>query len=358
MKLGKLLLIALVALTPTLASAKSAYVVASINANPTPIHAYLIDGGPSYLSFQSETDIPNLAGGAVGLAIDGNNAKLFVTYEFSNTIQLLDAITFADLGTTSAPGASNLAGITYDANSSRVYTVDRNTNNLYVYDWNSATNTLTLVNGGGPSGEFDLAAVGNAYGLALDETRDRLYVADASSTTVRYFETTGFTETGNVSLTLHSPAGIAVDQVRNLLYTGARPVGGTLLVKYDLNTSTETSIDIQTTTGGTAGEGVIGVAVDEVTGNVHITTGFSGDRLMVFDSNLGQLQAYTTPQIQGFGGTNWGDPTAIVIPREEITFGDARTIPTLSTWGLILLASLLGGLGVASARGRNTLTSS
>ena len=71
--------------------AKSLYVIANINAGPTPINTYDIQGPPNHLVYQATQGVPSFAGGAVGLAIDNSSAKLFVTYEGSNTIQLLDA---------------------------------------------------------------------------------------------------------------------------------------------------------------------------------------------------------------------------------------------------------------------------
>ena len=92
---------------------KSLYVIADINQDPTPIEAYDIQAAPNYLVYQASHDVPSYVGGAVGLAIDSASATLFVTYEGfpsgnpCNTIQLVDAITFADLGTATAPGAEN-----------------------------------------------------------------------------------------------------------------------------------------------------------------------------------------------------------------------------------------------------------
>jgi uncharacterized repeat protein (TIGR01451 family) len=188
-----------------------------------------------------------------------------------------------------------------------------------VYDWDTSTNTLTLVTGGaGPGGSYVLAGVSFAYGIAFDEINDRLYIADQSSNTVRYFETTNFTESGNIVLSTHRPIGIAVDQVRNFLYTGAIFNGDVNLVKYDLNTDTETAVDINTAIG-TSSEGAIGVAVDEDNGNVYVSTGFSYDGLLIFDSALNNLNALSRSDIVGFD-TSWGDPTGLAIPRGDISF--------------------------------------
>ena len=293
-----------------LAQAKSLYVIANINANPTPIQTYDIQGASTYLIYQAQANVPNLASGAVGLAIDTTNRKLFVTYESGNKIQLLDATNFKDLGTTTAPGASVLAGIAVDQSKNKVYTVDRNNNKLYVYDWNSSTNTLTQVSGS----PFSLPNVSMAFGIALDETRGRLYIGDASSTTIRYFSTSGWTEVGNFSIPAsdQKPMGIAVDTLRNIVYTGNAGYGSKgKLVKYDLNTATESAYTLP---GASSGDNIVGLAVDEDTGYVYATTGnqSSGgtDKLIVFSSNLNVLKE--VPDI--------GDPTGIAIPRAQISY--------------------------------------
>lgn len=227
-----------------LALAKSLYIITNINANPTPISAYDIQGAPNHLVLQDSTTVPGRAGGAVGLAIDSANSKLFVTYEVSNIIQLVDATNFAALGFTTAPNASNLAGIVVDQSNNKVYTVDRETSHLYVYSWDSSTNTLTL-----DSGAFKtLSGVSRANGIALDESRDRLYIGDRDATTVNYYDTNSFggnilAVAGSVDLSTEGQTvmGIAVDSIRNNLYTGNAygPYGSlSKLVKYDLSTNT------------------------------------------------------------------------------------------------------------------------
>lgn len=312
----------LLAVLATGAAAKSMYVIANINANPTPLQTYDIQPAPAYLVFQATAGVPSLAGGAVGLGLDDNSAKLFVTYEGSNTIQLVDATTFNVLGTTSAPGANNLAGITVDLGKNRVYAVDRDTANLYVYDWNSATDTLTQVNGGGANGQFVLTGVTGAHGLALDETRGRLYVGDKNTTTIRYFDTTTFAPSGSYDQTLsgQTAMGIAVDSVRNSVYTGNAygPYGSNgMLVKYDLNTATETFYTLPGAPvgNGSSGDNIVGVAVDEDSGNVFVTTGNQGtggtDTIIVFDSGLNVLK-------NDVGSI--GNPTGIAIPKTQISY--------------------------------------
>jgi uncharacterized repeat protein (TIGR01451 family) len=309
-----LLICATILLGFGLAQAKSLYVIADIDGNPTPIQTYDIQGPPTYLVYQAKQGVPNWASGAVGLAIDTTNKKLFVTYEDGNKIQMLDATNFKDLGTTTAPNASNLAGIAVDQGKNKIYTVDRNTAKLYVYDWNNATNTLTLVSGA----PFTLPIVKQSYGIALDETRGRLYVGDASTTTIRYFNTTGWTEAGSFTLAKsgQTPMGIAVDTQRNIIYTGnAYPSAGGkgMLVKYDLNSGTETFYTLPG--ASSVSDCIVGVAVDEDTGYVYTTTGnqSSGgtDTLIVFDSSLNVLK-------NDLG--DLGNPTGLAIPRAQISY--------------------------------------
>ncbi|MDM8562680.1 hypothetical protein QUF54_04925 [Candidatus Marithioploca araucensis] len=125
---------ALSVLTITMAGtavAKSLYVNKDLNAN-SPISAYDIqpDGCLSYQMTSSPTRY-----GGVGLGIDTDSETLFVTFEGSGTLDMVDANTLAILGRVTAPNATNLAGIVVDQDRQKVYAVDRNTNHLYVYSW-------------------------------------------------------------------------------------------------------------------------------------------------------------------------------------------------------------------------------
>lgn len=295
-----------------IAESKSLYVISDINASPTPIQTYDIQGPPFFLAYQAEQTVPRHCGGGVGITIDTTNAKLFITYECSNIIELVDAKNFNNLGNTTAPGASDLAGIAYDESNRRLYTVDRGTNNLYIYDWDSSTNTLTLT-AGAPVG---LTGVTSAHGLALDEVRGRLYVGDASTTTIRYFDTSTWNVAGSFVLSEsgQSAMGIAVDSLRNIIYTGnAYPYYGSLgqLVKYDLNTGRESFFTLP---GAGQGDNILGVAVDEDTGYVYVTTGNQGsggsDMLMVFNSDLIFITSIRFS----------GDPTGLTIPRKDLSY--------------------------------------
>jgi uncharacterized repeat protein (TIGR01451 family) len=291
-----------------LANPKSMYVIANINASPTPIQAYDIAPAPTYLTFQATHNVPRHASGGVGLAIDSDSGYLFVTYENSNIIELIDGTTMTSAGTVIAPGAFNLSGIVVDEDNTKVYTVDRNTNKLYVYSWNSGVPSLSL------DGIQTLTGVSAAQGIALDYVNDKLYVGD-KTTTVKIFNTSDWSPAGVFPVS-QAAMGIAIDVANQLVYTGnAWPGYGStgLLSKYNLTTTTESTINIRTLTNNSV-DNVVGLAVDQDSGLLYITTGNQGgggsDLLMVFNSALSEL--YRTGDI--------GDPTGIAIPIGEIGY--------------------------------------
>lgn len=218
------------------------------------------------------------------------------------------------LGIVTAPGANNLAGIVVDQEKKLVYTTDRSTSRLYVYDWNSIAKILTLKQ------QLNLPGVSQIYGLALDESKDWLFMADANSNTIRYFNTSDWSLAGSFSVS-QKPMGIAVDAKNQLVYTGNAypPYGGLdCLVKYDLNTSTESWIDVRSLPGGNSSDNAVGLAVDPESSLLYITTGNQGsggsDRIIVFNSALTML--YATGDI--------GDPTGLCVPGKQISFNPLR----------------------------------
>jgi len=287
------------------ASAKSVYVIDNINANPTPISAYDIQ--TSSIVYQATNTVPYYGWGAVGLAVDTDSAYLFVTYESSNKISIVNATTMTVPASSpvTAPGAGNLAGIVVDQDKQKIYTMDRSTNKLYVYDWDATAKTLTLVAGA----PFTLTGV-SAWGIALDETNDMLYVA-SSSTTIRYYDTATWTLQGSFTVT-PTAIGVAVDAQNGWVYSGGWSSG--VISKYDLNTDTETTTDL-----GTGDP--IGFAVDPATSNLFVTTtgyGPNGDILLMYDSSLNELDR--TVDI--------GDPTGVCVPGKDISFNPLNMAKT------------------------------
>jgi len=296
---------------------KSLYLIGDIDSDPTPINAYAIGPGGYPLAYQATYDVAYRGWGGVGLAIyndpdgddDFSDAQIFVTYEESDTIEVFSAVDFSDLGTITAVGASNLAGIVVDQEKRLVYTVDRGTKNLYVYDANTFAPQGTL-----PVILDELDGWG-AVGLALDETRDWLFVTDDDST-VHYFDTATWAQVGILPVASEYAIGIAYDEDNQFIYTGGGWDNDYLLCKYDMTTDTATSVDLSQMV---AGMGAMGLAVDPATHLLYVATGYAGDDLRVFDSNLNQVYVY--PDAEGMINT----PTGMCIPAEEIGYEEPIT---------------------------------
>ncbi|NQS89678.1 DUF11 domain-containing protein [Patescibacteria group bacterium] len=292
---------------------KSLYVIADMNAWPdVPVNAYNIEAGGYPLSYQTTHLIEDRDGGPVGIAIyndpngdgDFSDARLFVTYEFSDTLTVFKAEDLDALSDITATGASDLAGIVVDQGKKLVYCVDRETQNLYVYDADTFTpqGTLPIV----------LGTIGGegAYGIAIDETNGWLFVAQGDNT-VHYFDTSTWNEVGTITVDSTKAVGIAYDPYNRFVYTGGGWWNDDLLAKYDMSTGTATSVDLSQIAFGM---GAMGLAVDPATHLLYITTGYDEDDMRVFDSDLNQVYVHPV------AGEYFGDPSGICIPTVDISY--------------------------------------
>lgn len=109
--LKSLILSLLVTFFAQTAHAKSVYVIT--NHGSSIIKAYDIQDD----QIQYQVTAENLAnhGGAVGLALDPDSEMLFVTYEGSNIIEIMNAKTMEYLDTITALNATNRTGIDLNA---------------------------------------------------------------------------------------------------------------------------------------------------------------------------------------------------------------------------------------------------
>jgi len=281
------------------ASGKSLYLIANHHTGQFDAWNINPDGSITYQATYNLTyaNDPGDVAVWVEAGSDPPEGALFITSEFDYGVELVDAKTMTSLG--SAWGAMDLAGIDVDDLNKIVYTVERGTDNLYVYDWDPVAKTLTLKSGY----PKDLPNCSGASGLALDEISGRIYVSDSWGGVVRVYDVATLTEVLNFTPSI-PPVGIAVDRQRGFVYTTAPdgycawiPSGYTLLSKYDLATGVETTADM--------GHGGMGIAVDEVTGRVYVTGGCYGDDLSIWDSSLNFV--YSTGGIGNPAGIEIGN---------------------------------------------------
>jgi len=319
---GRFLGVALVGLLLTIGAAtttqaKSLYVITEIVpwSTPTPIAAYDI-GSDGMLTFQVKYTIPFEGGGAVGLAVDSDSETLFVTYEYTNKIRVIDATTMQEKTAALAQDANDLAGIVYDHDKMMLYCIDRKTSNLYCYRWNPDGSVLNTV----PNSPVELKDA-TGYGIALDEIEDQLYVVGSSST-VRVYKTSDWSLIDTITLR-RTAISVAVDPKRGYLYTGGGYLNNFYLTQYNLIDRTETEVQVAPDAG------VMGLAVDPATGFIYCTTGLDNrngqgddDRndMMVYDTNLTRIQL-----VEHVGY----DPTAVVIPGKQTSFNPLHLVKVI-----------------------------
>ena len=298
----------LVMVTPRIASAGSAYLIADHHTQQ--FDAWSIDAGDCTVAkvgtySLSHTDDP--AGIALYEEYDEFGevvlAHLLITSEFDVGIEVADAISLTSLGWFDGP--TGLSGIDVDDANGIIYTVDQATNDLYAYtyDAHAVPPTLTPIDGFEP---MQLPNCQGAYGIALDTTNGILWVADSLSDTVRAYDTDTWeedTSTNGSFIPSLKPVGIAVDTDRGFVYTvsisslcSSAPSGSgsNLLSKFDLAMRIETTVD--------TGHDCADVAVHRETGCVYVTAGCYGNDLAVWDTDTTPFTQIQTEILARPGG--------------------------------------------------------
>ncbi|MDD5134603.1 MAG: hypothetical protein PHP01_04265, partial [Phycisphaerae bacterium] len=271
-------------------SAKSVFVINAHSASRA--QAYRIDGEQVIL--QAELGLPCGADmdGPIALAVWPEKELMFITYDFNTRITWVSTKTLAKLGEIDTDDV-RFAGIVVDVGKRKIYVAKREFPDLHVYKWNDAQQTIE------PDGMYELPSAWYIYGLALDESNGRLYVAD-NTTTVKCYDTNTWALVDSFDITVggydRKAVSIAIDPNGGYLYTGNWPEygGDTYLVQTRLSdrSSIETNV----------GKIVIGIDVDKDTGLVYCTAGsvsISNGDFRIYDSNLTLLN--NPPPVIGVG---------------------------------------------------------
>jgi len=285
---------------PQTVAAKSVYLSANHHTRQFDAWSLNPDGTVTYQATYNLAHSTDPAGIGIDAVPDnpGDPIIMFITSEFSGGVEIVDPVSLTYMGVSSGP--RNLGGVDVDDVDNIVFTLGRQTNRLYIYDWNPGAATLTQ------SAVITLPGLSYGFGLAFDDTRDVLWVSDTGNWMVRAYDLdvstwSAISEIPSLSFHVsHRPVDVAVDAQRNIVYTVGSWYGSRLLSKYDVGTGVETTIDL--------GIGGIGVAVDEVTGYVYMTRGTSssGDDVQVWDCSTSPFTLIQdTPRI--------GNPAGIAI---------------------------------------------
>ena len=362
------------------------------------------DGGPAT---SSSLNSP------AGIALDASG-NLYIADSAHHRVRLVDGATgtITTVAGTTSTGFSGDGGpaTTANLNSPQGVAVD-GSGNLYISDTfnhrvrrvDAATGVITTVAGDGASGfsgdggTATSASLKFPRGLAVDaagnlliaDENHRVRRVDASSgiiTTVAGNGTSGFSDDGGpaTSASLNLPRGVAVDTSGNV-YIADRSNHRVRLV--DGATGTITTVAGTTSTGfsGDGGPATTanlnspqGVAVDG-SGNLYISDTLH-DRIRRVDAATGVITTVAGDGVRGFSGdggpatsANLDRPGAVAIDasgnlfiavggngRIRVVLGAAAAatpIPSLTQWGLVVLAVLIAGILVlrsmrASTRSR------
>ena len=266
----------------TVKAQKSVFII-SKHSNPSHAQAYAIDGNE--LTYQADVDISTYntydqGAGAVGNAVWPQKELMFVTYESSPMIVWASTKTLQKVGEFDTD-VTNLSGIAVDEDKEKIYVVRRYYDDLYVYSFDDVNNTLVLDN------HYDLVVPSgslSAWGIALDETNDLLYIS-TNTKTVHVYDTSDWSHDHPIDIevggTDRPAVGIAVDPNRGYLYTGHWEYHNYLVRTDTASPYTSTEVEIE---GDYYSQSLIGVDVDEETGLVYCTTYHNDFR--VYDSNL------------------------------------------------------------------------
>ena len=272
---------AVVLLTVTTKSLEGKSVYAIPRHETSALNSYYILEGDREGQLEYRATYNLTVGAPADVIIDVQSDILFVTFENRRRIELVNAKTFLQEDIVEATGASDLAGLALDYSdpcSTLLYTVDRGTNKLFVYDWDSGDKTLTLIPDPCTGANYrelepfdtNLVQEVKGCGLVLDSSTGYLYISQFAlgeiSQYVHVYDTNDYfapiqtIDLGNGNHVVD----IDIDEENGWLYAGGY-YSHNNLIRYDLNAGADGHIE-------NIGGGVIGLAVSQGTDFVYMTT--------------------------------------------------------------------------------------
>lgn len=290
-------------------AAKSVYL--SANHHTAQFDAWNInpDGTVSFQSTSSLSYSTDPSGIGIDAITTNDEPIMFISSEFSAGVEIVNPVTLEYMGVSTGP--TNLAGVDVDDKDDIVYALRRASNDLYIYQWDPIAKAMTQL------AVIDLPGLGSGYGIALDDSRDILWVGNTSTNTVMAFDVnvaawTDIAEVPALSYAAgHVPVDVVVDSKRNIVYTVGGWLGSTNISKYEVETGTLTVHNM--------GYGGMGIAVDEITGYVYMTAGglYGGggpDNLQVWDCSA-------SPFVLLQATYDLGNPAGLAIPNQgQVSF--------------------------------------
>ena len=275
-----LVAVALAVMLPGTVLGKSAYVIA--NHTTRAFDAWNITPSGT-LSYQQTNSLTH-ASAPGDVAVHDGDGTMFISSEGGTSFELYDGVNLQPMP---VQGEYNIgvqfAGMEVNEQDNIVYGAQRATGNLYEMTYDPVTRQIT-----GHSSRA-LTNSSGLMGIGFDDENQILWVADGYGVTnqiLAYDVDDSFNQIANITDLSHIPVDLTVDSVRGMVYTvstnygAGSPGTSTLISQYEIDTGIERVFDM--------GQEGVGVAVDEDTGHVYVTTsprnvpGYSG-HVRVFD---------------------------------------------------------------------------
>jgi len=289
--------------------AKSVYL--SANHHTAQFDAWNInpDGTTNFQSTSSLSYSTDPSGIGIDAITTNDEPIMFISSEFSAGVEIVNPVTLEYMGVSTGP--SNLAGVDVDDKDDIVYALRRASNSLYIYQWDPIAKSMTQL------ALIYLPGLGSGYGIALDDSRDILWVGDTYTNTVMAYDVnvaawTDIAEVPSMSFAAgHVPVDITVDSKRNIVYSAGGWLGSTNISKYE--------VDAGILTVHNLGYGAMGIAVDEITGYVYMTAGglYGGggpDNLQVWNCSASPFVLLQASQ-------DLGNPAGLAVPNQgQVSF--------------------------------------
>jgi len=276
-------------ISTTQAANKSVYAITN-HSNSTISSFKIIN---NELKYQTETQLGMPEGsGAVGLAIDPDSWTIFVSYDGSKNIGVIDARLMKPEEDPVVIAPWELAGIVWDNTVDRLYGIRRegstSLDNIVIYKWNSYLKELSQDGDTIKLPSFP----NNGLGITLDENEGLLYATD-NTNTVYVYDTSdwSFIDSFNVTVDSTDRKCVAIDVYNDgagnsWIYTGgySHTYGDhNYLVKTSTNNPYSSSeVDV--------GQRVSGITFDSEKCLVYITSfdeyNYIDQDIKIYDSNL------------------------------------------------------------------------
>jgi hypothetical protein len=264
------------------------YVIPSMEGTSTsfPISAYKVENDGN-LTHVKTVDVNTTRWSAVGLAVCTKNKRIFVSHEGFGTIEVLDGETFERLPDLVVEGTSNIAGMVFSEDRGRLYVVDRDQTDIFVYRVNALGNVERV-----QSEEFN--ATSGVW--AVDVWGDKLYCTHGFSDAVTVYDLNSKAEITADSYTTTNSNNMAIavdgsDSSQVLvyttwtnLYTGS---GTGSVTQKNVNTGDEKGINLLRSGRG--------LSVNPALGHVYAVTGDDTDGTKPELRTYGENQFTSTP---------------------------------------------------------------